>query len=204
MNRRNFLNTSTQCTLSGLAIPMLHLNEETMQTEELNVFGPRQGYTPQMSILVSMMNWMRETVLRSVRGMDQKDLDYLHDGESNTVGAMLWHLASTERFYQLNTFENMPWGSWSEEESNKWGLAMSLGQQARADIKGYDLEFYLEKLESVREYSLEELKKRDDDWLLYKDENFWGGTNNWCKWFHVVEHESNHNGQIKWIANRIS
>jgi hypothetical protein len=21
-------------------------------------------------------------------------------------------------------------------------------------------------------------------------------TNNYCKWFHVVEHESNHNGQI--------
>ena len=28
-------------------------------------------------------------------------------------------------------------------------------------------------------------------------------TNNYAKWFHVCEHESNHNGQIKWIAGRL-
>ena len=31
----------------------------------------------------------------------------------------------------------------------------------------------------------------------------WGPTNNYCKWFHVCEHESNHNGQIKWIKGRL-
>ena len=31
----------------------------------------------------------------------------------------------------------------------------------------------------------------------------WGPTNNYCKWFHVCEHESNHNGQIKWIKSRL-
>jgi hypothetical protein len=32
---------------------------------------------------------------------------------------------------------------------------------------------------------------------------YWGPTNNYCKWFHVCEHESNHNGQIKWIRGRL-
>ena len=31
----------------------------------------------------------------------------------------------------------------------------------------------------------------------------WGPTNNYCKWFHVCEHESNHNGQIKFLKKRI-
>jgi hypothetical protein len=31
----------------------------------------------------------------------------------------------------------------------------------------------------------------------------WGPTNNYCKWFHVCEHESNHNGQIKLLAKRL-
>ena len=31
----------------------------------------------------------------------------------------------------------------------------------------------------------------------------WGPTNNYCKWFHVCEHESNHNGQIKFFRKRI-
>ena len=39
--------------------------------------------------------------------------------------------------------------------------------------------------------------KVDPDWP-------WGPTNNFCKWFHVCEHESNHNGQIKWIEGPIA
>lgn len=30
-----------------------------------------------------------------------------------------------------------------------------------------------------------------------------GPTNNYCKWFHVCEHESNHNGQIKFLKSRL-
>jgi hypothetical protein len=30
-----------------------------------------------------------------------------------------------------------------------------------------------------------------------------GPTNDYCKWFHVCEHESNDDAQIKWIRNRL-
>ncbi|MEM6320803.1 MAG: hypothetical protein AAF960_24265 [Bacteroidota bacterium] len=83
---------------------------------------------------------------------------------------------------------------------------MSLGNKARKQIKGYPIDFYLEKLSRVRQNSLKELAKRDDEWLLAIDKD-WGWsepTNNYCKWFHVVEHESNHNGQIKYIKSRVS
>ena len=36
----------------------------------------------------------------------------------------------------------------------------------------------------------------DNDWG-------WGPTNNYCKWFHVTEHEANHNGQIKFLKSRL-
>lgn len=206
MNRRKFLNRSTIGTMAlSTSLILPDSSASTMQDDNINVVGPKKGYTPQIGTLVSMMNWMRNTVLYSLNGMTQKDLDYIHDDDSNSIGAMLWHLASTERFYQLNTFENRRWGDWPAGEDDKWGLAMSLGARARAEIKGHDLDFYLEKLETVRNYSLLEMAKRDDEWLLYTDEDFgWGPTNNYCKWFHVVEHESNHNGQIKWLARRIS
>jgi hypothetical protein len=29
------------------------------------------------------------------------------------------------------------------------------------------------------------------------------GMNNYGKWFHVAEHESNHNGQIKFLKSRV-
>ena len=52
--------------------------------------------------------------------------------------------------------------------------------------------------------SLAEFRKRDDTWLMSVDQKWpWGPTNNYCKWFHVCEHESNHNGQIKFLAKRL-
>ena len=65
--------------------------------------------------------------------------------------------------------------------------------------------YYLDKLKEVREHTLTELAKRDDAWLMQVDPDRVRGepTNNYCKWFHVCEHESNHNGQIKWIKGRL-
>ena len=77
---------------------------------------------------------------------------------------------------------------------------MYLGAEARSKIKGYDIDFYLTKLEKVRADTKEEFAKRDDQWLFTSDPNFWEvPTNNYAKWFHVCEHESNHNGQIKFF-----
>ena len=206
-SRRSFLKEGALASLvSGYVIFQNSSDPCGKKTpiEDLNVVGPKIGYTPHIGALVSMMNWMRRTILRPVQGMSVAELDYIHDADSNSIGAMLLHLAATERFYQLNTFENRRWGDWPAKDEETFGVAMSLGDAGRARIKGNSLDFYLDKLEEVRDYSLTELQKRDDDWFLMTDRSWgWGPTNNYCKWFHVVEHESNHNGQIKWISSRI-
>ena len=78
-------------------------------------------------------------------------------------------------------------------EENKTGIT----------IKGNEVEFYIKKLNEVRSVTESEFAKRDDEWIM-KAEPFFGGesTNNYCKWFHVCEHESNHRGQIKFISKR--
>jgi hypothetical protein len=60
-------------------------------------------------------------------------------------------------------------------------------------------------LHRVRQKTLTEFRKRDDQWLAQVDPSFFDNqpTNNYCKWFHVCEHASNHNGQIKWLINRL-
>lgn len=172
--------------------------------ERDNVIGPREGFAPQVGTLLSMMTWMRKMILMPVRNMTTEQLDYLHDESSNSIGAMLLHLAATERFYQVHTFEGKKWGDWSDGDKKRFGIAMDLGDEARKTIKGNNLDFYLTALNEVRERTISEFKKRDDQWLLAVDESwFWGPTNNYCKWFHVCEHESNHNGQIKYIGSRI-
>ena len=75
----------------------------------------------------------------------------------------------------------------------------------RKEIKGKPYDYYLEEMTKVRDFTLAEFANRDDEWLMTVDTKFpWGPTNNYCKWFHVCEHESNHNGQFKFIRSRIS
>ncbi len=207
-NRRNFL-IGSGIMGSVLLLPYGLKSEGSgpqpdQDNESLYLIGPRNGYSPQIGTLLSTMTMMRAWVVNEVRNLSMEELDFQIDEESNSIGAMLLHLAATERYYQLNTFDELSWGSWSDEISSKWDTAMDLGLKARDIIKGHDIEYYLSILEEVRESTKKGFAKRDDSWL-FKSENFFGNqpTNNYCKWFHVCEHESNHNGQIKFIKKRI-
>ncbi len=206
VNRRAFIQKTSLFTLGAGALLTMpaSASNATFTQEGINIMGPKEGYSPHIGTLVSMMDWMRMVILMPVKGMSMSDLDYLVDDKANSIGAMLWHLAATERFYQIHTFENKQWGDWSSEDDNLWSTAMGLGDKGRKEIKGNNLDFYLEKLSSVRENTLKEFAKRDDEWLFKIDQEFpWGPTNNYCKWFHVCEHESNHNGQFKFIKSRL-
>jgi uncharacterized damage-inducible protein DinB len=203
--RRQFLKASGILG-AGLLFPNLNIASSTLPLVDGNIhqFGKREGFTDQVSILVSMMDWMRATVLRSVEGISQKELDFLLDKDSNSIGAMLMHLAATERFYQIHTFEGRKWGDFDKKDTDRWNVGSRLGDQAREEIKGNPISYYTDQLEEVRQFTLTELKNRDDSWLM-QSTDFFGNqpTNNYCKWFHVVEHESNHNGQIKFIKSRV-
>ena len=81
---------------------------------------------------------------------------------------------------------------------------MNLGDAGRKTIKGHDRDYYLNILKETRAKTLAEFAKRDDAWLMAIDKDWpWEPTNNYCKWFHVCEHEANHNGQIKFLKGRV-
>jgi len=169
-----------------------------------NVLGQMPGYSPQIGILISEMTWMRGAVLRAVKGMTLDQLDFLLDNKANRIGALLLHLAATEKLYQLNTLGNVKVQDLNKSTAfEDWSVPMNLGEPARQKIKGHDLDHYLNILREVREKTLAEFRKRDDQWLLSVDTGFvWRATNNLCKWFHVCEHESHHTGQISLLATR--
>ena len=207
--RRSFLKSATAIVASSF-IPSAASGAQTPTTGSVilpNVFGPRPGYTPQIGTFVSELTWMRSAVTGPVSdpkpGLNREQLDWLFDKNANSIGALLLHLAATETYYQMNTFEGIKWDSWPADIKKKWDPAMNLGDAGRSTIKGHDLDFYLNILKEVREKSLAEFRKRDDAWFLSIDQTwFWGPTNNLCKWFHVCEHESHHAGQIDLLIKR--
>jgi uncharacterized damage-inducible protein DinB len=174
--------------------------ESVPRAENLYVVGELPGFTPQIGRLVSMMRYVRHITLDDVAGLGAKELDYLHDSNSNSIGALLAHVAAVECWYQAQTLENR---DLREEEMRECGAALDLGEPARSEIRGYELDFYVKRLERVRAHTLSELARRDDAWLEAQAP-FWHGepANNHFKWFHVFEDELNHRGQIRWLRKR--
>lgn len=200
-NRRNFLKAGV-----GMAVGLSALANfpaPAGAAEEKWIVGPQPGFTPEVGTLTSMMAFTREQVVDNVKGLSQADLDFLLDAKANTIGALLLHLAATETYYQMSTFGGMKWGSWPDDVKKKWDIPMNLGEPARKAIKGNSLDYYLDALQQARERSLAEFRKRDDKWLatVVIDGDF--SANNYAKWFHVAEHESNHDGQIKFLKSRV-
>ena len=204
ITRRNFVRSSAGLAAGFSLLPIISMaDDDPRPADEINIIGPREGYSTQIGIFVSMLDWMRQSVIRSVNGLTRADLDFLPDPEANTIGALLLHLAATDVIYQDLTFYGLK--DFSDANKEKWSVPMGLGDEGRKQIKGHDLEYYLSALKEVREKTLAEFKKRDDKRLAEVDPSFFGGkpTNNYCKWFHVCEHEANHRGQITVIRKRL-
>jgi len=203
--RRKFIKNSALLTVGLITTPLISYSksEPARTTDSIYLIGPQEGYSPQIGTLLSTMTMMRKWVIDTVKDLSTEQLDFQIDDQSNSIGAMLLHLAATERYYQLNTFEEMEWGTWGKGIKKEWDIASGLGEDARKQIKGNAIDFYLSKLEEVREITKKEFAKRDDEWI-FKSEPFFNNelTNNYCKWFHVCEHESNHRGQMKFIIQR--
>ncbi len=203
-NRRNFIKTSAAITMGLVGLGINHVaNAAQFPKESTHVIGPIEGYTPQIGTLVSMLNYNRHTILNMVKSLTMEQLDYVHDADANSIGALILHLGATDKFYQINTFEGRQ--ELNAEETKEWGDAMNLGDAGRKNIKGHDVKYYIDKITTVREKTLAELKKKDDEWLLAVDP-IWSEReplNTYWKWFHVCEHESNHRGQIAFLQSRL-
>ena len=146
-----------------------------------------------------MLTYVRATTFAAVEGMTMKELDRLHDSHSNSIGALLAHIAAEERSYQVMTFEDR---SLSSEENMQWSGPLKLGADAQRVLRGYPLDHYLDDLKSLREVTLEGMAARDDEWLERSVTSAPKINVHWA-WFHAAEDEINHRGQIRWLRKRL-
>ena len=160
---------------------------------------PLSGYTPTIGRLVAMLSYARQTTLKAVEGLTRDQLDHLQDPQSNSIGALLAHMAAAERGYQLVTFEER---ESTAAENDVWAAALTLGDKGRREVRGHELQFYLDELRRTREATLAALAKRDDEWLEAPLRIAPNLNAHWA-WFHVAEDEINHRGQIRWLRARL-
>ena len=169
--------------------------------ERIYLISDLPGYPPQISRLLSMMNYTRHTTLEEIKDMTVDQLDFVPAPDANSIGALLLHAAAVEYAYQVSTFEQR---ELTEEELSLWGPALTLGDEGRRYIRGHHLEFYIERLDEVRKRTYELFRTVDDAWL-YTEEAFWYNkpANYYFMWYHVFEDEINHRGQIRLIRKEL-
>lgn len=165
------------------------------------VIKASKGYPDKIGELVSMLEHARAVTLWEIGGLTQQQLDHLKTRHSNSIGALLLHIAAIEKVHQVISFEKR---DFTEEEMAYWGSAVNLGDEGRRDIKDRPLEFYLEELAEIRKETLKQLKTKDEAWLF--EENTWPNGvsyNNYYLWFHVLEDEISHRGQIRMLKREM-
>lgn len=188
--------------MASLSKKILHLSFLlffcTVSASGQNIIEPVRGYSPQIGVIVSMLEDLKGRVTRSVANLDVAGTDFLLDEDANRVGALIYHLAATEKYYQVYTFENR---GFNRAEQEAWGLAMDLGASARAELVGKPIDYYLDIWNDVREETLRLLKEKDDKWFDSRVGR--SSMNNHWAWYHVMEHQANHMGQIRLIIKRM-
>lgn len=160
------------------------------------------GYSPDISRLLSMMNYARFTTLQEVKDLTMEQLDFVAEKGGNSIGALLLHAAAVEYAYQVSTFEER---ELSQDELRIWGPALNLGDEGRAAIRGHALDYYIERLNEVRNRTFDLFRSVTDEWL-YIEQPFWYNkhANYYFMWFHVFEDEINHRGQIRLVRKKLS
>lgn len=159
-------------------------------------------YNSRIGELVSMLEHTRAVTLVEVEGLTIEELDHLPSRQGNSIGALLLHIASIEFVHQVISFEKR---DLNQEEWNQWKTALQLGEEARSTVKGKPLSYYLKVLSKVREETLRNLEFKKNSWLL--EEEKWGNGvpyNNHYLWFHVMEDEINHRGQIRSLKRKLA
>ncbi|WP_208590962.1 DinB family protein [Gracilibacillus suaedae] len=158
---------------------------------------PREKFDDRIGELVSMLELTRNVTLQEISNLSQDDLDFLATNTSNSIGALLSHIASIEFVHQIISFEER---DLNESELAEWRTALELGEKGRKDINNQPLDYYVNNLTQVRERTLTYLEFKNDSWLF--KEHQWENDvsyNHYYLWFHVMEDEINHRGQIRTI-----
>ncbi|TWT27156.1 DinB family protein [Planomicrobium sp. CPCC 101110] len=161
-----------------------------------------EGFTDKIGELCFLLEHARAATLSEIGSLSQAELDYWEHADDNSIGALLFHIASIEKVHQVISFEKR---DFTASEFAEWGAGIDLHDSARMEIRGKGLDFYLQQLSDVREQTLKQLRLRGDGWLY--EQNHWpNGTpyNNYYLWFHVLEDEISHRGQIRSIKRRIT
>lgn len=172
----------------------------TLHSERAYRIEPESQYTPQIGAQLEMMNYTRLTTLQAVEGLTTEQLDTVPEGFGNSIGMLLAHIVAVDRVYQMMSFEGRDFG---EMDGAIMG-GLTMGQQGTPPPTGQSLETLLAELAAARKFTLDTFETKDDDWLASRLPAPYDDMNQHWAWFHVMEDEVSHRGQIRILRKHVA
>jgi len=154
------------------------------------IFEVGNDYTPQIAVLIGMLQDLGKRMIRTVQELTAQEIDYIPNENLNSISVLITHIAATERYYQICTFEQR---KFTEAEKQVWETALGMGEKAHKTYAGYPIAHYIDIYDNVRNKTLDLFKDKSDDWL---QEISLHGNHHHHHWLHVLEHQSFHLGQM--------
>ncbi len=163
-----------------------------------HVVRPLPECEPEIGRMLWQIEETRRRTLRSIDKIPPEALDTLPAGMTNTVGMLLYHIADVE-------------ASWLYEDILEQGVPPDIAalfpfndrdeQGSLSQVKGFDLDWYMQKLDTVRGKLIEMYKVMSlDDFRKVHTQSgpkwSYDATAEWVL-HHLMQHEAEHRGHIQ-------
>ncbi|MEX2543156.1 MAG: DUF664 domain-containing protein [Trueperaceae bacterium] len=158
--------------------------------------GPHFGTRPLLETLASQLGSHRYYLLSAARELGAPQLDTLAPGCSNSIGAILAHVAAAEVMIRNLMFHDLRFAAGQED----------LERAFRFDgnhLAGQDMAAYRDYLKRTHEDTLSLLAEKDDAWLATPRTFAGRASNIHYYWTHLMMDESRHTGQVILIRKRL-
>lgn len=169
---------------------LILVSTNALHAQEIN---SKKGYYTQIGVMVYMLENLKDDIISSTRGLNSLETDFQFDKKANSIGAIILHVAAVEATYQRYSFGEDMLNAYDKEEQELLERSLDLNK-TKEILKDKPAKYYLTMYKKVRKNTLKEFQKIKDDW--------WTKKRHWS-WFHVMEHQAYHLGQIELIIARL-
>ncbi len=141
----------------------------------------------------------RRRTLQRLEGLDPALLDWAAPESGNSIGSILYHIAAIEIDYLYVDMLEQPF---PQEIADLFSYEVREENGRLTPIHGFDLQWYLDRLDVTRRHVLEALRTMDlADFRRVRNLDYADITPEWTL-YHLTQHEAEHRGEIAALRAR--
>ena len=158
--------------------------------------GPAPGYSPGIGRYITQLTLTRRELLQQLEGLTPEQLSWHPSDDVESIGTQLLHVAAIEWSWVFEDIFGRP-----GEEYSGWEEALPI-RLGLPQVSGRPLEDYLATMNQVRDDAFAALRALTDDDLpkLRPEQPAEPDSGQYTIdliFFHLVEHEARHAGQVE-------